>query len=103
MKSAPCAPSISARNATRPTAMRQYRLRYQVVLAPSRVEGSDIGCLVARTPHGEDHFRLRRILFDLLPQPLDQRVHAADGDKRLVLPDTGQKRLAAEDDAGAGE
>ena len=44
---------------------------------------------------------LRRILFDLLPQPLDQRVDAADGDKRLILPHAAEERFAAEDDARA--
>src|SRR4051812_8680521 len=66
MKSAPCATSMSARNATRPTAMRQYRLRYQV----GRM--LDIGGFVPGAPHGEDDRRLRRIGLDFLPEPLDQ-------------------------------
>src|SRR6266850_1232847 len=127
MKSAPCAMSISARNATRPIAMRQYRLRYQSWLSldslcslgtggaspldslrslgMTRGTGvaSDIGCLVARTPHGEDHGGIGGVLLDLLPQPLDQRVDAAHGDERLILPDPAEQRFAAEDDAGPGE
>src|SRR5882672_11281783 len=88
MKSAPCATSISARNDTRPTAMRQYRLRYHG-LVPLYISG-----LVAGAPHGEDDGRIRRVLFDLFPQALDERVHASHGHERLVLPDAGEERLA---------
>src|SRR5262245_44036019 len=95
MKSAPCATSISARKATRPTAMRQYRLRYQTVL--------DICRLISRAPHGKNHFRFPRVLLDLFPEPLDQRIHAAHGDEGLILPDPAEERLAAEDDARAGK
>ena len=48
--------SINARNADSPSAMRQYRLRYQTRT------GSDIGGLVARAPDREDHGRLRRVV-----------------------------------------
>src|SRR5262247_4032802 len=98
MNSAPCATSMSARKATSPTAMRQYRLRYHTVLVPSEVEGLNICCLISRAPHGKNHFRLRRVPLDLFPQPLDQGVHAANGDERLVLPDPAEERLPAEDD-----
>jgi len=77
--------------------MRQYRLRYHG-LVPLYIRG-----LVAGAPHGEDDGRVRRILFDLFPQALDERVHASHGDERLVLPDAGEERLTAEDDAGIGE
>src|SRR5258705_7590797 len=97
MKSAPCATSISARNDTRPTAMRQYRLRYHG-LVPLYIRG-----LVAGAPDGEYDRGIRRVLFDLLTQALDQRVHASHGHERLVLPDAGEKRLAGEDDAGVEE
>src|SRR5262245_48062736 len=103
MNSAPCATSISARKATRPTAIRQYRLRYHAVLVPSAVEGLNISCLVSRAPHRENHFRLRRIPLGLFPQPLDQGVHAAHGDERLILPDPTEERLPAEHDARAGK
>src|SRR4051812_33399234 len=84
MNSAPCATSIRARNATRPTAMRQYRLRYQV----GRM--LDVGRFVAGAPYREDHRRLRRALLDLLAEPLDEGVDAAHGDEGLILPDSAQ-------------
>src|SRR3989337_2348978 len=87
---------MSARNANRPSAMRQYRLWYQ--------RGSDIGGLVARAPDGENHRRAPRgVVFDLLPDAFDQRVDAADGDERVVFPDLAEQRFAAEHDAGIGE
>src|SRR5258707_4742348 len=93
--SAPCAASMSARNAKRPSAMRQYRLWYQ--------RGSDICRLVAGAPDGENHRRFRGVVFDLFPDALDQRVDAADGDERIVFPDLAEQRLAAEHNAGIGE
>jgi len=42
-----------------------------------------LGCLVAGSPHGENDGRIRRVLLDLLPQPLEQRVDAADVHERL--------------------
>src|SRR6184192_2160382 len=73
--------------------MRQYRLRYQ--------RRSGIGELVAGSPDGEDVARLGRIGFDLLAQPLDQRVDASLGDVRVPAPHALDQRVAAEDDAAA--
>src|SRR5689334_18004921 len=111
-KSAPWATSIKARNAMSPSPMRQYRLRYQRGLVPSaeglllsgvsdpgEVEALDICGLVATTPDGEDHRRLRGVLFDLLPEPLDESVYAARGDEGFVLPDLAEQRVAREHDS----
>src|SRR5688572_28646580 len=88
--------SSDASSATKPNAMRQYRLRYQT--------GSDIGELVSRAPHGQHEARLGGIVLDLAPHPLDERVHAALGDVRVVSPDFLHQRVAAEHDAAvAGE
>ena len=54
-KSPPCATSITARNAMKPAAMRQYRLRYQR-RAPAGV-ALDIGALIACAPHREHERR----------------------------------------------
>src|SRR5262245_18667077 len=87
----PCASSRIASSAKKPNAMRQYRLRYHT--------GSDIAELVAGAPHRQDEARLRRVGLDLPPHPLDERVHAALGDVRLVAPDAPHERVAAEHDA----
>src|SRR5215470_765516 len=73
MKSAPWATSMRARNAMRPTAMRQKRLRYQ--LTDNARPESDIRRLVPCAPYCEDHDRIGRVALDLLSQTLDQRVH----------------------------
>src|SRR5262245_32340746 len=97
-KSPASATSISARNATRPSAMRQYRLRYQ-----DGEEPLDIGGFVPGTPDGQDHRGVSRIGFDLLAKPFDQRIDASHGDERLVLPHFAQKSFTAEDNAGVGD
>src|SRR5262245_36725029 len=84
-KNSPCAASISARNATSPSAIRQYRLRYHT--------SSDIGRLVPAAPDGQDDRRIRGVLFDLLSQALHERVDAAHGDERRFLPRPAEKRV----------
>src|SRR3954470_3225020 len=98
--SAASAVSISARNAMRPKAIRQYRLPYQRSsrFAAGGGAGSDIGRFVAGTPDRQDRLRLARRAFDLLPQPLHQCIDAADGHERLILPDAAQEGLTAEHD-----
>src|SRR5205809_996461 len=102
-KSAASAVSISARNAIRPNAIRQYRLRYQRGPpfsgdAPRGLAGSDIGCFVSSTPDGQNRFGIARRPLDLLPQTLDQCIDAANRHERLVLPDAAEKRLPTEHD-----
>src|SRR5688500_10143311 len=105
-KRAPWETSIRAMNATSPSPIRQYRLRYQRgpalsdVEGPalSDVEGSDIGGLIARAPHCQDDGRIGRVGFNLLPKPFDERVHAAHCDECLVFPHFVQQGFAAEDD-----
>src|SRR4051794_1120870 len=87
---APCATSSTASSATKPTPIRQYRLRYQL--------RSDIGELVSRAPHGEDQARLGGFVLELLAQPLHQRIDAAHRDMRVVAPDALHERFAAEHD-----
>src|SRR5688500_18731499 len=93
-KSAPSAASINARNANRPRATRQYRLRCQRL---------GIGSLISRAPHGENDFRLAGIRFHFFAQSLHQRVDAAHSHVCLILPDAVQQRFATEDNAGARE
>src|SRR5262249_58850377 len=61
-KSSPWMRSSAASRATNPSAMRQYRLRYQ--------RNSDIGELVSRAPDGQDEPREIRIQLDLPPDAL---------------------------------
>src|SRR5687767_15958645 len=82
-------------NVNRPSPLRQYRLRYQ--------RGLDISRLVSRAPHGEDDRRRRGVALDLLAEPLHQRIDAAYGYERLVLPDAAQQRIPAENDPGVRE
>src|SRR4029453_14115251 len=100
--SAPCAATINANDATTPMAMRQYKLR-RIMRRRSCGLRRSLARLVTGAPHGEDHLRVRPVVADLLAHALDQRVHAAVGDERLVLPDLAQQCLAAEDDARASE
>src|SRR5688500_6760924 len=92
-KSAPSAASINARNAKRPSATRQYKLRCQRL--------GDISCLVTGAPDGQDDLGLGGIRLDLLAQSLDERIDAAHGHVRLVLPDAVQQGFTAEDNARA--
>src|SRR5215203_3004089 len=90
-KMPPSAASMMARKAMRPSAMRQYRLRYQ--------RGLDICRFIACSPHGQNDLRLRGIALDLLAHPLDQRVHAPHRHEGLILPDLAEERFATEHDA----
>src|SRR6185503_4868159 len=90
--SAACARRRPVRQAKAPSAVRQYRLRYQTT--------SFIDALVAGAPDGQQVGGRRLIGLDLLAHPLDQRVHAAIGDEGVAFPDPRQQRLAAEDDTG---
>src|SRR5262245_43349620 len=91
-KTVPCTRSSVASSATKPSAMRQYRLRYHTC--------SGIGELVPGPPDGEDVLRIARVGFDLLPQPLDHGIHAAFRDVRLLRPHALEQHLAREHDAG---
>src|SRR5688572_18625135 len=75
----PCIARRVASKVTNPNAILKYRLRYQM--------GSDIGELVPRAPDGEDQLRIPRVGFDLLANPLDERVDAAFGHVRVDAPD----------------
>src|SRR5262245_23413474 len=89
--SSACVTSRTPRNATNPSPTRQYRLRYQTGLF-------DICCFVTRAPHGQDDRGVRRFVFDLAPQPFDERIHAPNGDERFIRPGPAQERLAAQHD-----
>src|SRR4051812_19074494 len=84
--------STTASRVMNPNAMRQYRLRYHT--------GSDIGELVARTPHGQDEAGLGPVVLDLAAHALDQRVHTPIGDVRVTAPHPLHQRFTAEHDAG---
>src|SRR6476661_3540276 len=88
--SSPWMSSSAASSAMNPSAMRQYRLRYQT--------NSDIGEFVARAPDRQDEPRLIGIGLDLPADALDQGVHAARSYVGVVPPDPLDEGLAREHD-----
>src|SRR5262245_35400079 len=82
---------MRASNAKSPRAMGEYRLRDH--------SGLDIGGVVAGAPHRQDDIGIRRPALDLLAQALHQRVYAANGYERLILPDLAEKRFSTEHNA----
>src|SRR5688500_6645557 len=62
-------------------------------------KGLGVGEFIAIAPHRQDQLRLGWIDFDLFAETLHERVDAAAGDERLLLPHASEQSLTRKDDA----